>query len=398
MGAVHVGVGHDDDPFVAQVVFDELIADAGPQGFDQITQFLVGLYLVGRGAGDVQDLAAKRQHRLGLAVAARFRRAAGGIALDQKDFRAFGGGMGAIGQFPRQAQLLGCRLALHFLVVAALEAHFGPFDDVFEDRLGHVRGAGQPEVEVITQGRLDELLRLRRGQAFLGLTLELWVGDEQRQHDAGVADDVVGGDFRRLLVVGEFPIGAQPLGQRAAKAQFVGAALGRRHGIAVRIEEPVFVERPGDGPFHLARGAASLAVAVQPGAAGERFRRQRLAALQFGDQEILESAGKMQGRLGGRCVVGPDQLRIARPADFDAPEQIGLGPRHPVQQRRAEMGAGVEDLGVGVEDDGCAAAVLHGATFFQPGFGDAANEGLRPQFLVPGDLDRQAVRQRIDHR
>ena len=36
MGAVHVGVGHDDNLLVAQLSFVEFIANAAAQGLDQI--------------------------------------------------------------------------------------------------------------------------------------------------------------------------------------------------------------------------------------------------------------------------------------------------------------------------------------------------------------------------
>src|SRR3546814_2523961 len=50
-----------------------------------VGDLLVALQLVGRGAGDVEDLAAQRQHRLGLARARLLGRAAGRIALHQED-------------------------------------------------------------------------------------------------------------------------------------------------------------------------------------------------------------------------------------------------------------------------------------------------------------------------
>src|SRR3546814_18434256 len=63
-----IGVGHDDDAFVAQRLAVVTIAGAAAQRLDQIADFIVGADLVGAGAGDVQDLAADWQHRMGLAV------------------------------------------------------------------------------------------------------------------------------------------------------------------------------------------------------------------------------------------------------------------------------------------------------------------------------------------
>src|SRR3546814_11184791 len=64
-----VGVGHDDDALVAQLVDVEVAARAAAERQRDVGDFLVALQLVGRGAGDVEDLAAQRQHRLGLARA-----------------------------------------------------------------------------------------------------------------------------------------------------------------------------------------------------------------------------------------------------------------------------------------------------------------------------------------
>jgi hypothetical protein len=84
VGAVDVGVGHDDDAVVAQlfgVVF--VLADAGAQRGDQRDDFLLEHELVEAGLLDVEDLALQRQDGLELAVAALLGGAAGGVTLDQ---------------------------------------------------------------------------------------------------------------------------------------------------------------------------------------------------------------------------------------------------------------------------------------------------------------------------
>ena len=58
VGAVHVGVGHDDDFVVAQVLLAVGCAGAGPQGLDEVRYLLVSGELVLGGAGDVEDFAA----------------------------------------------------------------------------------------------------------------------------------------------------------------------------------------------------------------------------------------------------------------------------------------------------------------------------------------------------
>ena len=86
MGAVDVGVGHDDDLVIAQLVDVELVlADAGAERRDQRADHLGAEHAVEAGALDIEDLAAQRQDRLVLARAPALGRAAGRIALDDED-------------------------------------------------------------------------------------------------------------------------------------------------------------------------------------------------------------------------------------------------------------------------------------------------------------------------
>ena len=140
MRAVHVGVGHDDDAAVAQLAEIEAVADAAAQRLDQVLQLLVLPQLVGRGAGDVQDLAAQRQHRLGLAVARLLGRAAGGIALDQEDLGLRGVLPRAVGQLAGQPQPPRGGLARGVLALAPAEPLLGPLDDEGQQVVGRASG------------------------------------------------------------------------------------------------------------------------------------------------------------------------------------------------------------------------------------------------------------------
>ena len=74
-------------------------------------------------------------------------------------------------------------------------------------------------------------------------------------------DHVVGGDFLGALVADELAERADALGERGAKAGFVGAAVGGGDGVAVIAFAAVGIERPGDRPFGAAligRGNACL--------------------------------------------------------------------------------------------------------------------------------------------
>ena len=105
MGAVDVGVGHDDDPVVAQLARIAALAGAAAERQGEVGNLLIGPDLVGAGRGDVQYLAADRKDRLGLAVARLLGRAAGAVALDDEQFGAGRVVVGAIGELAGQPQL-----------------------------------------------------------------------------------------------------------------------------------------------------------------------------------------------------------------------------------------------------------------------------------------------------
>ena len=88
MGAVDVGVGHDDDFFVAQILRLVMRAGAAAQRLHKVAQLLIAGKLIARGVGDVEDFAAQRQHGLDRAVARLFGRSARRIALDDEEFRS----------------------------------------------------------------------------------------------------------------------------------------------------------------------------------------------------------------------------------------------------------------------------------------------------------------------
>ena len=81
MGAVDVGVGHQDDLVVAQVVLAVALARAAAERLDEVGDLLVGGEFFARRAGDVQHLAAQRQDGLAGAVARLLGAAAGASRL-----------------------------------------------------------------------------------------------------------------------------------------------------------------------------------------------------------------------------------------------------------------------------------------------------------------------------
>src|ERR1700729_2661049 len=111
-------------------------AGSAADRLDQVGELGIGDKLVLGGGGDVEDLATQRQDGLGLAVTGLLGAAAGAIALDDEQFRAFGGGVGAVGKLAGQAQFLHRGLARDFLLGASAQPLVGAFDDELQQFVG----------------------------------------------------------------------------------------------------------------------------------------------------------------------------------------------------------------------------------------------------------------------
>ena len=57
MGAVHIGIGHDDDLVIAELIGVELVPDPGPQSRDDRLELVVAVHLVGAGFLHIEHLA-----------------------------------------------------------------------------------------------------------------------------------------------------------------------------------------------------------------------------------------------------------------------------------------------------------------------------------------------------
>ena len=137
------------------------------------------------------------------AVARLLGRAAGGIALDHEKLGAFGGGVGAVGELARQAELAHRALARDVFFLAAADALLGALDHEVEQLVGLRRIAGEPMVERVFDRLLDDPLRLGGGEPVLGLALEFRLADEHREHGAGAGHHVVRGDRGGALALAD---------------------------------------------------------------------------------------------------------------------------------------------------------------------------------------------------
>ena len=93
-----------------------------------------------------------------------------------------------------------------------------------------------------------------------------------------------------------------------------------------------------------------------------------------------------------------DERGRAAPADLDAPEQIGLRPRHLEHARRIKPRLRAEDLRIGQKAHLGAAPVRRLADDRERGRGLAAFERLAIERLPARDLDFEPFGKRVDHR
>src|SRR5450759_1858601 len=80
-----IGIGHQHDLVIARLGQVEVLADAGAEARDEGLDLVVGQHLVDAGLLDVEDLAADRQDRLVVRVAATNRGTTCGVTLDDED-------------------------------------------------------------------------------------------------------------------------------------------------------------------------------------------------------------------------------------------------------------------------------------------------------------------------
>src|SRR5690606_9331546 len=164
-----VRIGHQDDLVVTQVILAVTVAGTAAELLDQVGDRLARLHLFAAGAGDVEDLAPQRQHRLAGPRPRLLGAAAGRIALDDEDLRTLRGGLGAVGQLAGKAKLARRTLPVDLLVLLAPEPVLSPLHRPVEQLAGLVGGGGQPVIESIPQRRVGNPRRLRRTKPALDL-------------------------------------------------------------------------------------------------------------------------------------------------------------------------------------------------------------------------------------
>ena len=166
----------------------------------------------------------------------------------------------------------------------------------------------------------------------------------------------------------------------------------RRDRVAVGGDEAVGVRDPGDRPFDraVAAGLADLA--------GEDVGMDQRRAVQRRGEVVRQAALEVERLLLRHVVDAREQRLGARPADFDAAEQIGLRARHLEDARRLERGLGAEDLRVGLEAHLGAAPVRRAAELLRACPSACRARTPCVELLAARDLDLQALGERVGDR
>ena len=243
MAAVDIGVRHDDDLVVADLVdvegaFAFAGADARPDGGDHGLDFLVFEGLVESGLFHVDEFAAEWEDGLGAAVASLLGGAAGGIAFDDEEFAEGGVFFRAVGEFAGEAAAGEGAFADSFAGFAGGFAGTGGRDDFVDDAFGE-RGIF---LEVLAESFvgdaaddafdfvIDEFVLRLAGEARVG---EFDAEDADEAFAAVVAGD--GGILFALKVIG-FGVGIDGAGEGGAEAREVGAAVAVEDAVGVAVD------------------------------------------------------------------------------------------------------------------------------------------------------------------
>ena len=232
MGAVDVGVGHDHDLVIAQLLEVELLAaDAGAERLDQRADFLRAEHPVEARALDVEDLALQRQDRLVLAVAALLGRAAGAVALDQEQFglgRDRAPGSRRACRASEAMPITDLRLASRALRAASRAAAASM---IFWMMVRAWAGfSSSHSAHLVGHQAFERLADLGADQLVLGLRAELGIGQLDRDDRGQPFAHVLAGQADLLALQHARLVGiiVERAGQRGAEGGEVGAAVALR--------------------------------------------------------------------------------------------------------------------------------------------------------------------------
>ena len=252
-----------------------------------------------------------------------------------------------------------------------------------------VRRSGEPMVEGVAHGVLDDADRLDARQAVLGLPDEFRLAQEDREHGAAGGHDVVGGDDGGALVAGQVGVGLEAAEQHVAEPRLVRAALGRRDRVAVGADKTVAGE-PGDRPFDRAVAALMLASC-------RKKSRRRPASRRRATRRDSPSARRGNGMLAfagvslfSRISEGAQHQRISTPPKRYAFERAMRNSRS-----GSKRALGPKICGSGWKRTLVPRRFWISPTSFSLPSGFPRDEGLPVELSIARDLDLKLVGQRV---
>ena len=410
MLAVHVGVGHEHDLVVPQLVDVELVPDAGAKRRNQALDRIGGEGAVEARLFDVEDLSADRHDRLVRGVAAVDGGAACRVTLDNEDLALLGVARGAVLELAGHGRRFQDGLAAGGLArLAGRKARRIGLVRLPHDLLGFGRMRVEPVGKVGVRLLLHEGARLGVAELRLRLSLELGLAQLDRDDHREALADVVAREVRVLLL--EEALVARVLvddrGQRRTEALFVGAAFGGVDGVGERVQRLGVRRRP----LHRDLSREPLLLVLRLEVDGIRVEDLHLLHLVEVLDVIEQATRVVVGNLGATLDRIVSRARsVAR--DLVA---LGNGRRALVDERDAQalveeghlMEAAAQGLEVevrGLEDLCVRPERLRGAGFvslfaaLERCDGHAVLVGNAPDVAVAANLCIHALGERVHHR
>ena len=196
MGAAHIGIGHNDDLVIAQLLHVELVADSRAQGGNDRLELVVADDLVLPGLFHVEHFAPQGQNGLEPGVPALGGGAACGVALDDVDFGQAGVGFVAVPELIGHGRAAQSRLAADGLAgllgrLPGTGGHHG----LFQNGLAHGRVFLQEIGQLLGDDIVHQGPDVGVAQLGLGLALELGVGELDGDHRCQALTHVVAGEL-----------------------------------------------------------------------------------------------------------------------------------------------------------------------------------------------------------
>ena len=249
MLAIDVRIRHQNNLVVACLLNIEVITNAGTESGNHRLNFSVGQGTVQASTLNVQDLTAQRQNSLSVRVATLNSRTTRRVTLHQVNLRDRRILRGAVLELTGHgASLQQTLTAGRFTSLTGSDTRLSGGDCAAHDILRHRGVTTEPVAKVIVYLTLGEGLSLRVTQLGLGLTLELRLGNLNRNHRGQTLTHVFTGEvivlIAQQLVLTRVTVHQR--GQSSTETLFVGTALMGVNRVRVRVDGLLV----GTGPLH----------------------------------------------------------------------------------------------------------------------------------------------------